>query len=143
MVAASDAGEEGHDFLQAGNPREHLRLLGGSGDGFGDVPVLLQSDVVEEGSGGNGDGDQVGHELLIDGEEPLVVVDSLRAEPFRRLSEMAGEARHLADVARLGVRGQAASLHIFRHAAAKGCHWESPLRNRAGCAAMGNRPMLP
>ena len=142
MGAVLDAGEEAPDFLGTGDDRQLLRLLGG-GDGLLDVPVLFQGDAIEEAQGGSRAGDRAWGELPPGREEHLVGPDLLRAQLLGRAAEMAGEPGHLADVGRLGVRRQVPDLHIIRHAAAKGCHGESPLRNRMGCAARGSGPMLP
>ena len=63
-------------------------------------------DAVEEVQGGDGDADRAGCDLLLGGQEKLVVADLLGAEQVRGLAEVAREQRDLADVACLRVRGQ-------------------------------------
>ena len=132
------AAEEVNDLLGAGNDRQLARLLG-SGQDLGDVPVLAERDAIEEAQGGDGDADRGGRELLLGGQEQLVVADLLGAEQVRGLAEMAGEAFDLADVARVRVGRQVANGHVLGHALAQWCDQGSPLRNRMGCAARGQR----
>ena len=84
VAGNADCVEEAGDFLGARHDRQPGRLLGGGQD-LGDVPVLVQTDPVEEAQGGDGDADRGGRELPFRGQEQLVDADLPGAEQVRDL----------------------------------------------------------
>ena len=52
----------------------------------------------------------------------LVFAELLGSEQLRGLAEMASKQRDLPDLGVLRAGGRVTDLHVFRHAAEKGCH---------------------
>ena len=134
-----DGIQKGDDLLGAGDHGQLGGLLR-RGQDLGDVPVLLQRDAVQEAQRGDGHGDRAGTETPPGGETDLACADLLGSEQLGGLSEVAGEQRDLPDAGVLRAGGQVADLHVFRHAAAKGCKGKPPGWNEWDVLHVAARP---
>ena len=90
MFLVFDRVEEACHFLPAQHHGQ-LLLLAAGWDDVVEIPIPLESDLVEEADGGHRDADRTGRELPVPGQVNLVGSDVLRPKQLGRLVEMAGE----------------------------------------------------
>ena len=108
--------KEANDFAATQDDGKFFRSFG-KGNHL-DVPILFESDAVEEPQGADGHVEGAGAETFVVQQKELVGADLFGSEPIGRLSKVLGKGTHTHEILILRAGRKVADLHVFEHALA-------------------------